>query len=302
MIGGFERSLSGGLRYSVQGGSYQAYRDMFTWNVVPTVAEFQQAIENAFAAWTVTDPVTGIGTSLTFVANFATPVAGPAPNVPVNTAGAEIDLLAYRDAVLWNPGDPNTQGETFFDTSAFTTLTLTSGTLNYPGFAIAGADIKINSNPEAVYTLDFFRRLLTHEIGHALGLGDVEGTISPGRFIDDNFDGTSAATALATLTNPWAHLVNPLNPAASPLALYNIGTATMIPGVDILMESIGLGISPANPVTTLTPLRNDDYGTRQFLYPHLLGTAVPEPGGLALFGMGLLVLLGGGRRLARRSR
>ena len=26
-----ERSLDGGLRYSLQGGSYQAYRDLFSW-------------------------------------------------------------------------------------------------------------------------------------------------------------------------------------------------------------------------------------------------------------------------------
>src|SRR5262245_48669469 len=37
----FERSLDGGLRYSLQGGSFQAYRDLFTWNVVPSVPNFQ---------------------------------------------------------------------------------------------------------------------------------------------------------------------------------------------------------------------------------------------------------------------
>ena len=85
-----------------------------------------------------------------------------------------------------------------------------------PGsFAIAGADIILNSNAGAVYSLDLFRRLLTHEIGHALGLGDVEGDISPARFIDDNYDGSTSASALATLTNSWAMLVNPLNPGAS---------------------------------------------------------------------------------------
>ena len=31
-ISGNERSLDGGLRYSVQGGSMQAYRDLFSWN------------------------------------------------------------------------------------------------------------------------------------------------------------------------------------------------------------------------------------------------------------------------------
>ena len=37
-INGNERSLDGGLRYSLQGGSYQAYRDLFSWSAVPSVA------------------------------------------------------------------------------------------------------------------------------------------------------------------------------------------------------------------------------------------------------------------------
>ncbi|NEO90745.1 hypothetical protein [Moorena sp. SIO3I6] len=35
------------------------------------------------------------------------------------------------------------------------------------------------------------------------------------------------------------------------------------------MESRGLGIAPGNPVTNLSPLVNDDYAGRQFLYPVL---------------------------------
>lgn len=54
------------------------------------------------------------------------------------------------------------------------------------GPASAGAGIILNSNSGALYTLDIFRRLLAHEIGHALGLGDVEGDINPGLLIDDN--------------------------------------------------------------------------------------------------------------------
>src|SRR5688572_3368041 len=61
---GFERSLNGGLRYSVQGGSYEAFRNLFTWQTLPTVAEFTTAVQQAFGAWTAVDPVTGLGTSL----------------------------------------------------------------------------------------------------------------------------------------------------------------------------------------------------------------------------------------------
>ena len=59
------------------------------------------------------------------------------------------------------------------------------------------------------------------------------------------------------------------------------------PGVDILMESRGLGIGPNNPVTNLIPLSNDDYGIRQFLYPSL--ETIPEPSSVYLLGLaGLL--------------
>jgi hypothetical protein len=76
-------------------------------------------------------------------------------------------------------------------------LKLTSGTTNYPGFAISGADITFNINPQAQYTLTSFRTILTHEIGHALGLADVDVTSGPaGTFIDDNYLGTTSQTAL----------------------------------------------------------------------------------------------------------
>ncbi len=285
VIGGRERSLDGGLRYSVSGGSYEAFRDMFSWNVTPSVAEFQEAVEAAFGAWTAVDPATGLGTDLSFVADFSVAVAGRSGGGGANIAGAEIDLIAARDGRFWNPGSTGLQGESWFG-SISSNVTLTSGTVNYAGSrAISGADVLLNSNPEAVYSLDVFRRLLTHELGHSLGLGDVEADLNPGlRFIDDNYDNSSSATTLATLTNSWAGLVDVFNPAASPLSLFSVpeadpGTDTV--GVNILMESRGLGIASGNPLSELFPLRNDDYGGRQFLYP-FVGVEIPEPGVLGM--------------------
>lgn len=130
----------------------------------------------------------------------------------------------------------------------------------------------LNNNPGALYTLDTFRRLLTHEIGHALGLNDVESAIEEPRFIDDNFDDSTSASVVATVNNSWALQINAHNPAASPLALYQLADGDPgndTPGVDLLMESVGLGISAGNPVSRLNPLTNDEFAMRQFLYPSL---------------------------------
>lgn len=295
-----ERSLQGGLRYSLQGGSFQAYRDLFAWNVLPTVADFQTAVQQAFDAWSSVDPVSGVGSTLRFNADLATAVVGAnTGNGGTSALGAEIDLFGSNDAFFWNPGNNGTQAETGFLTRN-STVTLTSGTANYAGSsAIIGADIIVNSNPGAIYTLDLFRRLLTHEIGHAIGLGDVEGDINPGAFIDDNYDGSSSATAKATLNNSWVDKVNILNPAASAgLSRYTVpygNPGTQTPDVNILMESRGLGIATGNPVTKLVPLTNDDYGTRQFLYP------IPEPSSLALCAAGLLGLATLTRRRSRAN-
>ena len=94
MIGTNERSLDGGLRYSLEGGSFEAYRDSFQWSTLPSVAEFQTAVEQAFAAWTAVDPVSGLHTDLTFIADFATAVVGTETFTGFDINGAEIDLLA----------------------------------------------------------------------------------------------------------------------------------------------------------------------------------------------------------------
>lgn len=99
-VEGVERSLAGGLRYSLEGGSFEAFRDQFVWATVPTVAEFQGTVEQAFGAWTSTDPETGLNTSLSFVADLSTPAVDE-PGDPGNILsflglndGAEIDLFA----------------------------------------------------------------------------------------------------------------------------------------------------------------------------------------------------------------
>jgi hypothetical protein len=265
-INGNERSLDGGLRYSLQGGSFADYRDLFEWTSVPSVESFQEAVELAFAAWTTVDPTTGLHAAFSFALDLETPVAGSGSFLGLNLNGAEIDLLAE------DSGETRRHAVTNLN-EIHQPVTLTSGTANYAGTeAIAGVDVTLNNNSSARYSLDLFRRLLAHEIGHALGLHDVEQAAEEPLFIDDNLDVTSSDAIKETINNSWALQVNPFDPADSPLSLYvlpegNPGNDS--DGVNLLMESKGLGIAGGNPVTNLVPLTNDEFSTRQFLYPSL---------------------------------
>ncbi len=263
IIDGDERSLDGGIRYSVSGGSYEAFRDSFTWAVVPDVITFQNAINDSFSAWTAVDPVSGLHTDISFLADFETPVATLGGFGRLDPRGAEIDLIAS------NSGQAGYRALTAVSRIGMP-VALTSGVEDYqPSAAIGGVDLHLNNHPSTPYTIDIFRRLLTHEIGHAIGLGDVD---FGGAFIDDNYDPDDP---LQTLTNSWALLVDPFDPVGSiGLGVFDVpSTDLQTYGVDILMESNGLGIGPTNPISERFPLRNDDYAMRQFLYPVV---AVPE--------------------------
>lgn len=279
VIDGVERSLDGGLRYSIAGGSYEAFRDEFQWDgEPPTVAEVQQAVEQAFANWEAVDPATGLGTMVRFVPDFATPVViEPRPNDLAGhfrlARGAEIDIgavsLGFFGGQVDIFGDPNAS-----------TLTLTSGVSGYRGIVSSGVDIKMSN--DSPWQLDEFEEVLSHEIGHVLGLRDVD-HVSGSDYYDDNMDLTSAATALATLTNSFAALIDPLDPDNSPaIKLFepcvpdsdssDPASCISVPGIDTAGVSIHMESSPTpgDPLVGLGP-QNDDFAGRQFLYPSLLG-------------------------------
>jgi len=254
-----ERSLVGGLRYSVEGGSLAEFFALFTWDVAPTQNAFSQALTNAYDHWLAVDPATGQGTRLSFTEDFGTKVNegnSTTPGYENLRLGSEIDLFAT----------PLAAGSGFAQVSAFGAVgvELTSGVANYNGnFAISGADIHLSANQ---FNVEAFELLLTHELGHALGLADVELADGAAVFLDDNYDATSSSTAAATLTNSWARRIDPLDPdniGAAGLSLYQVANANPgldAPGALILMESNDAGGLPAS-------LHNDDYAMRQFLYP-----------------------------------
>ncbi len=302
-VEGEDRSLAGGLRYSIETGSYAELLDQFMWIPGrPSEAAFAAAIARAFESWAIIDPASGVPTAIHFVEDLATPAIDEPgnPNNPNGfiglNPGAEIDVFAE----IPHAGPAYAASVRLFVDSVEDDLTLTSGTTDYPGRAISGVDIRIN--PNFVWSLRGFEVLLTHEVGHALGLADLEGPTSPGNvsaFLDDDYDAASAATALETLTNSFVMSIDPLEPEASPLQAFS-AQMNADPGLDtadvqLLMESEGI----FDLLAADTLLQNDEFAARQFLYP----VAVPEPyPGVMLWagvlGVGCLV---GVRRCSRRD-
>lgn len=285
-VNGVERSLDGGLRYSIEHGDYGLLRDEFLWlGMPPSDQAFADAIARAFEYWEVVDPATGLPAGFHFVEDLSTPAVDHAPNNPNAylglNAGAEIDIFAETP----HAGPGFGARVIFFIDTTQDDLTLTSGTQSYAGRAISGADIRMN--PAFVYTLRFFETLLTHEIGHALGLADLEVTplaSDVSGFLDDDYDPSTSASVIATTSNSFALLIDPVDPDASPLLSFdgNMNTDPGIdtPGVSILMESDDWPeLQFAEP-----KLQNDDFAGRQFLYP------VPEPGTGAMLLVGVAAL------------
>lgn len=250
-------------------------------------AAFTQVVRDAFAAWEVADPTTGLVSSVSFNERLDITATDAA------TTGAEIDLMATDLAsVFGNPAATGGTGGMSVSATASPSVTLTSGVTNYSQAYSTGGIVNINNNPAALWTLGSFQAILTHEIGHALGLGDVELNDGSNLFRDDNYDGSNANTIAATLTNGWSDLINPLDPENDPDVVgYLIPFGDFDNGPtnapNLVMETQNDGV---------TSLTVDEFAARQFLYPST--TLIPEPSTPVLGIIGLALVAGRRKRMS----
>jgi hypothetical protein len=70
MVNGEDRSLTSGLSWNVQGGSFAAYKAQFSWaGTAPSDEDFEGAIRQAFAFWASVDtnPIHPVAAPFSFV-------------------------------------------------------------------------------------------------------------------------------------------------------------------------------------------------------------------------------------------
>jgi hypothetical protein len=226
---GTDRSLQGGLSYNVEGNTLNAFFQQFTWATGTTQAQFASAFQSAVAAMSYCS-VTMVKTTEPVVLDIG--VAGN------RLEGNEIDVFG-------NPITGSALGNTaIFGVDANVRLTSGFGAPNlFPSTRIYGADIVIDtSNNGTPWTLDKWKHVLMHELGHALGLSEAED-----KYFWDNDD---------TINNPM--VINEF--ADVRMGLENRGWKDLQDVTGILM------CSDCGPAGLIGP-QPDDFGGLKFLYP-----------------------------------
>lgn len=250
-------SSTSGLSDGIQVGVATGFAQAFGAQTAQEIAAVNQAVAGAIDAWE--SPV--LGFDVTFDAAVQEGEAD----------GFEIDLFAVDSS------HPAFFNNIFFGRANVATFSdsnrpLTNG-MSFAGDAISGADLFFATDRANTYAnyygfteqqrLDALKRLVMHEVGHALGLGHPN-TNSP-YLVEVNYD---------TDTDPLNPIaIDPRDPFADLIQSASADNMAIMSNA-----ACGSGPEPC-PAFFFTSLRNDEIGGRDVLYP----TVPPPPANDAYF-------------------